>query len=286
MDLSIAGRRLWLLCGEEGLPAPWIESFSEFIAHDGLAPGIASTRLDIHPSAGWPDEVEGCGVFATAGADGSISSVAVEIPDSSGAFERSEGGYRGRFEIDSEGVFGISATLQIALALLVEDAGGLLLHASGVLRDGFVWLFCGPSGAGKTTIATELAERGALFSADRVVVELDGSGRLVAASTPFGDKPGERSVPMTAPVAGIAFISQAVRPRISPATPFEVAKKLFRESRWYSSDTAAAQRTLDNIDRIVQTGLCCHMEFSKDTGFWAHLDAWRAARSGGGTAAR
>jgi hypothetical protein len=278
LDLSIAGRRIELRCGDASPPASWVEAFSDYFSREGESGGRKRIGLDVVPRRGWPDDFEDCGVFVTAASDGEISKVAVEIPDSSGVFEQYDSGYRGRFAIDSEGVFGLSATLQIALALLVEEAGGLLLHASGVVRDGAVWLFCGPSGAGKTTIATELKERGRFFSADRVVVELDGAGRLVASSTPFGDKPNERGAPMSGPVAGIAFIVKANEPRASSVAAFDAVSELFKQSRWYTASTAPVQRTLDNIARIMQSDSCVRLEFSRDTRLWEHLDAWRAER--------
>src|SRR5262249_29799700 len=56
----------------------------------------------------------------------------------------------------------LHAFLRVANALLLAEIDGLLLHASSVLRRGRAFLFPGPSGAGKTTIARLAAGGGVL----------------------------------------------------------------------------------------------------------------------------
>lgn len=53
---------------------------------------------------------------------------------------------------------------------LCFQRGLLLLHASAVERDGLVHGFAGPAGAGKSTLAMALAERGHPFFADDVLM--------------------------------------------------------------------------------------------------------------------
>lgn len=63
---------------------------------------------------------------------------------------------------------------------LLALAGGVALHASGVLSDGAVTGFSGESGAGKTTTARSVARAGArLFCEDKLLLRLEG-GRVEA----------------------------------------------------------------------------------------------------------
>jgi hypothetical protein len=282
MEWCIAGRGVKINCRDVCIPESFADIFSAYLCRPHDTNLILPIDIDVVFRPDWPIEVPNFGIDIVENGNGSIRKILTRIPGASGFFVKSSNGYSGRFDLEADSVFGLLATLQIALALLVEDAGGLLLHASGVLRDGKVWLFCGPSGAGKTTIATELRERGELFSTDRVVVEFDDSGKLIASSTPFGDSPEEISRPRTGTVAGIAFISQALETRVVEVTTFEATRTMFRQSRWYSSNATATQRTLDNIARIVQTDLCFRLEFEKTTEFWTRLDEWKAKRENSG----
>ena len=58
-----------------------------------------------------------------------------------------------------------------------------LVHGCGVLGDGRGYLFTGPSGAGKTTVAR--MARGRRVLNDEVVLAGDGEGRFYVAGTPF-----------------------------------------------------------------------------------------------------
>src|SRR5437867_6048070 len=73
-------------------------------------------------------------------------------------------GFAGRFDIEgTRGELKLCDTpfeprarsvenfLRVALAWKAMERGGLLLHASGLVRDGRAYLFFGPSGSGKTT---------------------------------------------------------------------------------------------------------------------------------------
>lgn len=67
------------------------------------------------------------------------------------------------------------------LAALVGLRGECVLHAAAVAVAGKVVLVCGPSGAGKTTLAAALCGAGALLVSDDVVrAEVIGTGRVVA----------------------------------------------------------------------------------------------------------
>jgi ABC-type multidrug transport system fused ATPase/permease subunit len=50
--------------------------------------------------------------------------------------------------------------LGTCFAILLQQRGHLVLHASAVAAQGGAMLFCGPSGAGKSTLAAMLCRRG------------------------------------------------------------------------------------------------------------------------------
>lgn len=67
--------------------------------------------------------------------------------------------------------------LEPVLAFVLRMRQTLVLHASGVEMDGAAVAFCGPPGAGKSTIAAAcMAARGALLSDDVLAVEMRDGG--------------------------------------------------------------------------------------------------------------
>jgi hypothetical protein len=211
-----------------------------------------------------------------------ISSVKVEkvdnglinvyIPDAFGVLQQHEFSLTGNFIINQNQPDVFIIIKRILIAIWFEHKGGLLLHSSGVFKNGKVWLFCGPSGAGKSTIATDLKKNGKTFSHDESVLTFK-DGRLMAHFTPFMDY-GEyiRGCPDEAEVAGIVFIDKADHHRLYKATTARAIYSLLTESRWYEKDQLLTELTLSNIKKIVETGLCYRLEFKKDDGFWPLLD--------------
>ncbi len=73
----------------------------------------------------------------------------------------------------------------ICFATLLQQRGGVVLHASAVNVGGRAMLFCGASGAGKSTLAAMLSDAGyPLLNDDVCSLTRDGAGRFVA--TPDG----------------------------------------------------------------------------------------------------
>jgi len=71
--------------------------------------------------------------------------------------------------------------LSNAMAAILHQRGMIPLHASAVYHDGGIVLFCGRSGAGKSTTATALQQKGyTVFSDDVCVLRNNASNELVA----------------------------------------------------------------------------------------------------------
>lgn len=75
---------------------------------------------------------------------------------------------------------------RLGVARLLLPAGGFLIHACAVVRDGEAVIGFGPSGAGKTTLAT-LAGTREVLSDDLVVLRRDARGVLRAVPSIFRD---------------------------------------------------------------------------------------------------
>jgi hypothetical protein len=79
-----------------------------------------------------------------------------------------EGG-RGFLEIAPEA--DVENFLRVVYAQLILRAGGLLLHAAGIVRGQSSFVFFGPSGSGKTT-AARLSQEHTVLSDDLVIVKI------------------------------------------------------------------------------------------------------------------
>lgn len=185
----------------------------------------------------------------------------------------------GDFHLDDSDPFTLTTFLKFVLAIYYEKSG-ILLHSSGVIWREEVWLFSGPSGVGKSTIANELRCDGALFSEDVCVVTMQSDQEMYAHATPFGDDRQRIDAVRSAPLAGIVFIQQSTETRVCNISTMDALRRLYRETRFFERDLISNQYFLNVVQNIVASGMCCNLEFRKDKLFWPKLEQWRLNRGG------
>lgn len=152
--------------------------------------------------------------------------------------------------------------------------GGLLLHASGVVRGGEAYVFPGPSGSGKTTIVNHSSE-GRILSDEVILVRLptDDGGPLIASGTPFfGDwgRPGEK---IAAPVKGFYFPSHALENRLIPLSPREVLKRLLPCVFTYTNWQPRLQKVFGLAAQLAGSVPGYDLHFQPSPDFWQVIDA-------------
>jgi len=79
----------------------------------------------------------------------------------------------------------LSALLRSIVAIVVHDAGGVMVHAAGIVLDQQAVIYVGPSGAGKSTAAT-LTDRARMFACDHVALLPQRAGGVLAYGMPGG----------------------------------------------------------------------------------------------------
>jgi hypothetical protein len=113
----------------------------------------------------------------------------------------------------------------VMLSFLSRHRRGVILHACGVVDEGRGFLFCGVSGAGKSTMANIWKPTHAtLLSDDRIIVRrMDGVLRMYG--TPWH---GDANVcdPGNAPLEKVFFIVHADRNYAKPISPIDAASRL------------------------------------------------------------
>ena len=120
------------------------------------------------------------------------------------------------------------------------------MHACGVVWRGRAILFCGQSGAGKSTTARlwrRHEKRARLLSDDRLILRPRRRSVRVFGTPWHGD--GGFASPGSAPLAALFFLRHGRTTRISPLSRGEAASRLFTRSFPPPWDREGVARTLD-----------------------------------------
>ena len=142
--------------------------------------------------------------------------------------------------------------------------GGMEVHACGVAEGGQALLFCGVSGAGKTTTAGlwRRHRRGAeILSDDRMIVRPRG-GRLWAFGTPWHGS-GRFASPRGLPLGGIFFLARG-KPSVAAMSPSAAAAELFARAFPPPWEAAGSARVLDLCARAAGEVPCARLRFRPD----------------------
>ncbi len=150
--------------------------------------------------------------------------------------------------------------------------GGLLLHASSVIRQEQAFLFPGPPEAGKTTIIRN--SPGMTVLSDEIsAVDLNGTGAPVAYGTPFFGDWGEPGDKASAPVRGLFFPVKSEINRVTPLNRKETLANLlpcvFTFTTWQPRLHKLFELSLNLADRVPGYLL----EFKPEPDFWQVIDA-------------
>ena len=131
--------------------------------------------------------------------------------------------------------------------------GGMLLHASAVVMDGYAYLFSAPCGTGKST-HTALwqqvfgADRAVILNDDKPALRWDGE-RFLAFGTPWSGK-SHLNENRCVPVAGVCMLRRGETNRIEPFGGVGAIRALL-EQTVRPRDPAALSMLLDLTDKLL-----------------------------------
>src|SRR5579862_1617303 len=111
--------------------------------------------------------------------------------------------------------YAVDSVLRIVHTLLLATREGMLIHAASAVRGGRAFLFAGPSGAGKTTIA-RLAPPDATLLTDEISYVRKQGGGYVAFGTPFTGELAKLGENVSAPIGALYLLAQGPENRIDP----------------------------------------------------------------------
>lgn len=174
--------------------------------------------------------------------------------------------------------------IRSAFALLAFAAGGLLLHAAGVVRDDSAYLFLGHSGAGKSTVA-RLSPSARLLSDDLVLLWPADGGWWVYA-TPFGNPDSPMTSPGRAPLRVLLGLVQDREVRLEGVRPAVAVAEVVGNAPLISIVPGWTEALLERCQQIVQAAPYYHLHFLPDDSFWRVLkdgsDMANGTPAGGG----
>jgi hypothetical protein len=143
--------------------------------------------------------------------------------------------------------------------------GALEVHACGVVWQGRTLLFCGRSGAGKSTTARlwRRHTRGTRILSDDRIVLWPASGRVRAWGTPWHGDGGFAS-PESRPLRALFFLRQGKRARLRPIPRAEAAARLLARGFPPPWDPVAMARALDTCAAVTATVPAFELAFRPD----------------------
>lgn len=176
-------------------------------------------------------------------------------------------------------LFAVESFLRIGYSFLAVERSGLLLHSAGVLRGDRGYIFPGPSGTGKSTIASLVTDRERVLSDEMVVVRKRGEGSYWVYSTPFygTNESAEASIGVALQAALLPVKDREVGLR--KARPALALSRLLSSVLFFGQDPALTRQLMDISADLVACIPFYLMHFRRDDSFWGCID--ELERNGG-----
>ena len=160
----------------------------------------------------------------------------------------------------------IDSFVRILYSLALIDATGVVVHGASLVRDGRAYLFSGPSGAGKTTVA-RLSPDATLLSDELSIVRIV-DGKAVCFGTPFRGELNLAGQDRAAPLAGVYFLRQGLRHAVEALKPERALARLLANVLFFAREPDVTAKVFDIAADIVDTVPCFELSFRPDAGFW------------------
>lgn len=150
----------------------------------------------------------------------------------------------------------------IATKMLEYD--GFLMHGSAIAKDGRAYLFCAPSGTGKSThtrLWRETFPDCIMVNDDKPIIKKENGGFL-ACGTPWSGK-HDLDTNVQVPLKGIVILARGEENRIERVKPETVLGLLFNQI-YRPSDNEAYLKTIDLVGEMLSScpvyKLYCNMD--------------------------
>jgi hypothetical protein len=143
-----------------------------------------------------------------------------------------------------------------AIRHFLSYQGGLLLHASGLIREGKAFVFCGPDESGKSTIAN-MAPASLIAADDSLAVRM-ANGSCWLHTVPWGRRDSKN---VCAPIAKLFFLHQAQELEVKEMALIEAAKQFLANTFFDTPDELIYARTLETVHYLAERVSCYELYF-------------------------
>lgn len=167
----------------------------------------------------------------------------------------------------------ILARYRNTFAPLLPNFSALMIHGSGVIRQGRTALFLAPDEGGKTTVvqcALHTATPALILNDDQVVLRQEGN-RVYAHGTPFGLL---TSGPHQARLGGLFLLEKASRFELLPMPPADTLQYIWGEHHhiWTLLPKVLRVRAFEILANACYQVPTYRLRFPKDSIDWAAID--------------
>ena len=166
--------------------------------------------------------------------------------------------------------YSTDSVTRIVCSFLLGDAPGFLIHASSLVLNGRAYVFCGPSGAGKTTM-TRLAPPGAKLLTDEISCLRKVDGVWTAYGTPFAGELSTSGEHISAPVAALFRLSHGDDHRIDALPGGDAVRAIMRNVLLFGHEPASHARALDAVCDFTAAVPTARLTFRPEPSVWAHV---------------
>lgn len=153
------------------------------------------------------------------------------------------------------------------------QAGGLVLHSAAFTDRTRGFVFCGRSGAGKTTLCGLAAELGCSILSDELNALVPEGGGFSLLGMPFaGDFGGRPRRHQRYPLTGLLGLEQCETPRLRGCSKAEAVSRIVASCPYVNVDPVLADALTNRACELVTRAPLRILGFAKDLRFWSVLD--------------
>jgi hypothetical protein len=171
---------------------------------------------------------------------------------------------------DKKPVLDLEYSLRILFAYFVLWRGGVLIHAAGIARNGSGFVFCGPSGIGKSTVVN-YSKGLTILNDDLTVIAPGHENPWEIFATPFAN-PNQPVLNSYVRLSKIFLLKQSNEVGLGKISRGRALSEFIANVPVLSRDRFRCDRLIYTSEKILQKIPFYKLNFKNDPTFWTVID--------------